>query len=113
MANKGTPSRYEIFDDGHGKVNAYLLNDRFNWIVTQQDISSLLPIIRTEQQVKDVVKNEMLARYVDFAAGNSVKNTVGPPGPMKFWLHNGHCVGGGNNQDALRNFRNFFMGAEK
>ena len=113
VANKGAPSRYEEFNDGHGKTNVYLLNDRFNWIVTQQDISSLLPIIRSEQTVKDVQKNEVLARYVDFGAGNSVKNSIGPPGPLKFWMQSKHCIGGGRNQDTLRNFRNDFMGTEK
>ncbi len=36
VVNKGAPSRYQPFDDGHGKTDTYLLNDRFNWIVTQQ-----------------------------------------------------------------------------
>lgn len=113
VANAGAPSRYEQFDDGHGEASTYLLNDRFHWIVTQQDFTNLLPIIRVEQQVKDLKRNEVLARYVDFGAGNSVGNYEGSQGPMKFWLRNGHCIGGGNNQDALRNFRNLFMGAEK
>ena len=113
VANKGAPSRYEPYDDGHGKRNTYLLNQRFNWVVSQQDISSLLPIIRIEQQVKDAQKNEVLARYVDFGTGNSVKYTIGPPGPLKFWLDSSHCSSGGLNQDAMRNFRNKFMGAEK
>lgn len=113
VANKGAPSKYEAFDDGHGKRNIYLLNDRFNWIVTQQDISSLLPIIRTEQEVKDVQKNEVLARYIDFGSGNSVKNTVGPPGPMKFWLVNRHCINGGRNQGLMYSFEHVVRGAEK
>ena len=111
--NKGAPSQFEVFDDGHGDKNTYLLNGRFNWVVIKQDMSGLLSIIRTEQEVKDTKKNEILARYVDFSAGNSVKNTVGPPGPLKFWLSNRHCSDGGYNQDALRDFRNNFMGAEK
>jgi hypothetical protein len=101
VANRGAPSRYEPYDDGHGKTDTYLLNDRFNWVVSQQDVSSLLPIIRIEQQVKDVQKNEVLARYVDFATGNSVKHTSGPPGPLKFWLHSSHCVGGAMNGSKL------------
>jgi len=113
VANKGAPSRYELYDNGHGKLNVYLLNERFNWNVRQKDISGVLPIIRIEQEVKDIKKNELLARYIDFATGNSVKDTVGPPGPLKFWLHSAHCIGGGFDQDALRNFRNNFMGAEK
>ena len=56
------------------RTDTYFLNERFNWIVTEQDISPLLPIIMIEQQVKEVAKNEVLARYVDFGTGNSVKN---------------------------------------
>jgi len=108
---KGSPTKYEPFDDGHGKRNIYLLNDRFNWIVSQQDTSALLPIVRIEQVVKDVQKDEVLARYVDFGAGNSVKNFDGMP--LKFWLHNGNCSDGGRNQDALRNFRDNFYGSTK
>lgn len=113
VANKGAPSRYEPFDDGHGKMDIYLLNDRFNWIVTQQDLSRSLPIIRGEQQIKDTKSNEVLARYVDFATGNSVKNTVGPPGPMKFWLHSGHCAGGERNKGLMYSFEHNIRGAEK
>jgi hypothetical protein len=109
----GSPTKYEQFDDGRGKTNTYLLNERFNWIVSQQDISSLFPIIRTEQQFKDVKKNEVLARYVDFSTGNSVKSTIGPPGPLKFWMSSTHCRGGGNNQDALRKVRDDFRGGTK
>jgi hypothetical protein len=111
--SKGAPSRYERYDDGRGKIDTYLLNERFNWIVSQQDISSFLPIIRTEQQVKDVKKNELLARYVDFATGNSVKYTVGPPGPLKFWMSYQHCGGGEYNQGSLYTFEHNIRGVEK
>lgn len=104
VATKGAPSRYEGYDNGHGKTDTYPLNQRFNWVVSQQDISSFLPIIRTEQQVKDVQKNEVLARYVDFSTGNSVKYTGGPPGPIKFWLHSSHCIGGEMNDSKLYHF---------
>lgn len=114
VANKEAPSRSEQFDDGHGKTKIFLLNDRFNWIVTHQDFSHALPIIRSEQQVKDTKANEVLARYVDFGTGNSVKNTVGPPGPMKFWLHNQFCSGGERNSSLMRQLKNSnFKGAEK
>ena len=109
----GSPTVYERFNDGRGVTNTFLLSKRFNWIVIQQDISFVLPIIRQEQQVKDVIRNEVLARYIDFATGNSVKNTVGPPGPLKFWLHSGHCSGGPQNRDAIRHFRDQFIGPEK
>ena len=112
-SSSGSPSKYEQFDDGRGKLNTYVLNERFNWIVSQQDISRVLPIIRTEQQVKDAKKDDVLARYVDFATGNSVKSTIGPPGPLKFWMSSKHCWGGGNNQDALRKVRDDFYGSKK
>lgn len=113
VANKGSPTSYEEFDDRHGKTSTYLLNERFNWIVTQQDYSDLLPIIRVEQQVKDVKTGMVLARYIDFGSGNSVKNTVGPPGPMKFWLHNSSCIGGERNQGLMYSFEHTIRGAEK
>lgn len=113
VANKGAPSRDEQFDDGHKRTTTYLLNERFNWVVTQQDISNVLPIIRTEQLVTESKRNEVLARYADFARGNSVKNTIGPPGPMKFWLHTSSCQYGGQNQDSLRDYRDQFRGREK
>jgi len=109
----GSPVKYEQFDGGHGQTDTYLLNERFNWAVSQRDISRLLPIIRIAQEVKDAKKNEVLARYIDFATGNSVKDTVGPPGPLKFWLRDQHCSGGGSNQDALRKFRDNFYGSKK
>jgi len=71
----GSRSKWEEFDGGSGIANTYSLNERFNWIVKKQDISNLLPIIRKEQLVNDVTRNETLARYVDFSTGNSVKNT--------------------------------------
>ena len=113
VSNDGAPSRHEEFNDGHGKTSNYLLNERFNWIVTQQDITGLLPIIRTEQQVKDIQKNEVLARYVDFGTGNSVKNTIGSPGPLKFWMDSGHCGVGGNNQGLMHSFEHNVTGIEK
>jgi hypothetical protein len=109
----GSPVKHEHFDDGQGQTDTYLLNERFNWAVSQRDISRLLPIIRIEQEVKDAKKNEVLARYIDFATGNSVKDTVGPPGPLKFWLRDQHCSGGRNNQDILGKFRDNFYGSKK
>jgi hypothetical protein len=113
VANKGAPSRDEQFDDGHRRTTTYLLNERFNWVVTQQDISNVLPIIRTEQLVTESKRNEVLARYVDFASGNSVKNTIGPPGPMKFWMRNRHCGSGDRNKGLMHSFEHSIRGAEK
>jgi hypothetical protein len=111
--NKGAPSRSERFDDGHGRTSTYCLNKRFNWNVTQQDISSVLPIIRTEWELLDVKKSETLARYTDFGTSNSVKNTVSAPGPIKFWLKNKHCNNGGESKDTFRAFRDKFVGERK
>ncbi len=113
VEKKGAPSRDEKLDDGRRRTTTYLLNERFNWVVTKQDISNILPIIRTEQLVTESKRNEVLARYVDFSTGNSVKNTIGPPGPMKFWLHTLSCQNGGQNQDSLRDYRDQFRGREK
>jgi hypothetical protein len=113
VANKNAPQTQVRFDDGHGVTDTYLLNDRFNWIIIKQDISGLLPIMRFEHEVKDVKKNEVLARYVDFATGNSIKNTVGPPGPLKFWLRSRHCIGGERNKGLMYSFEHNIRGAEK
>ncbi len=113
VANEGAPSENEQFDHGYGKTSTYLLNKRFNWIVTRQDISTLLPIIREEQQVKDLKKGEVLARYVGFSTGNSVKNTIGPPGPLRFWLTSSNCNGGQRNDSLMWQFTEKFMGAKK
>ncbi|MGO8753777.1 MAG: hypothetical protein ACLQHK_00920 [Gallionellaceae bacterium] len=101
VVNKGAPSREERFDDRHGKTDTYLLNDRFNWIVIQQDIFRPLSIIRTEQQVKDVQKNEVLARYVDFSSGHSVTDRGVS---LRFWVNIGNCSGGEINKSKLIHF---------
>jgi hypothetical protein len=113
VANKGEPFRHESFDDRHGKMDTYLVNDRFNWIVTQQDISGLLPIIRTERQIRDIQKNEILARYVDFGTGNSVKHTAGPSGSLKFWLRDQYCRNGEDRAISSAKFLKQFKGAEQ
>lgn len=102
VANKNAPQSQERFEDG--LTETYRLNDRFNWIIIERDISSLLPVMRFEQQVKDVKKNEVLARYVDYATGNSVVHTIGPPGPLRFWLRNGNCSDGAINKSRLIHF---------
>lgn len=109
----GSPTESEQFDGGRGRKYIYHLNDRFDWVIIRRDISRFVPVILVEQEVKDVRKDEVLARYVDFATGNSVRKTLGPPGPLKFWLSSQHCSGGELNQDALRKFRDNYYGGEK
>ena len=99
IATKGAPSAN----------GAYILNQRFNWAI-KKTAPLLFNVWRWEQQVVDSKTNEILARYIDFSTGNG--NIGGEP-PIKFWLQSEHCIGGGLNQDALRNFRNKFKGTEK
>lgn len=99
VATKGAPSI-------HG---AYILNQRFNWAIKKTG-PFLFNRWRWEQQVVDSKTNEILARYVDFSTGNG---NIGGEAPARFWLQSEHCIGGAYNQDALRKFRNGFMGAEK
>lgn len=110
-AKQYPPQTQERLEGRKGLIDSYQLNDRFNWIVIKQDVSSLLQVMRQEQQVKDMKTGEVLARYVDFSTGySSTPDIYEIP---KFWLQNGNCSGGGRNQDALRTFRNHIMGANK
>ncbi len=111
VTNKGESSTRQ--GDMGNYTDTYFLNQQFSWVVTQQDTSQSLPIIRMEQAVVDRDKNEVLARYVGFGSGNRVDDRSGPPGTVRFWMVNHHCDGGGVHQDALRNFRNKFLGAKK
>jgi hypothetical protein len=91
--------------------NAYVLNQRFNWVIKQAPFFPLNYMIREEQQVVDSKTGEVLARYVDFSASHE-RRQAGLAG-WKFWLDSPHCVGGGINQDSLRNFRDKFAGENK
>lgn len=113
MANKGWPSRHEEREGGHMKIDTALANERFNIVVVQQDVMNFLPIIRRREELLDIRTNETLARYVDFSTGHSVAYTVGPPGSMKFWLHNGECGKSPGVGISSRKWMNQFRGAEK
>lgn len=113
VANKGWPSRHEEREGGHIKIDTDLSNERFNIVVVQHDVMDFLPIIRRQEELLDLRTNEALARYVDFATGNSVAYTVGPPGPIKFWLHNGECGISPGIAISSRKWMNQFRGAEK
>jgi hypothetical protein len=73
----------------------------------------LLPIIRVEENLIDVQKDEVLGRLVVFGAGNSVRNTAGPPGPLKFWLHNEFCPSGPETEISGRTWMQQFRGNEE
>lgn len=109
--NVNWPSKYELRKDGHEKLIKELINARFNVVVSWQDISKVLPIVRTENTLIDVKKNEVLARYICFGSGNTVKNPVSDP--LKFWLNSPHCQGGKEKQVKFGEFYIQFKGAEK
>jgi hypothetical protein len=111
--NVDWPFQYKLDDDGHSKTIINHINERFDELFIQQDVSDLLPIIRKENVLWDIKRGEAITRYVDFGTGNSVKNTIGPPGPLKFWLHNRGCIGGDVRQTKFGNFYIQFKGAEK
>lgn len=109
--NVNWPSKYELRKDGHEKLIKELINARFNVVVSWQDISKVLPIVRTENTLIDVKKNEVLARYICFGSGNTVKNPVSDP--LKFWLNSPRCQGGKEKQVNFGEFYIQFKGAEK
>jgi hypothetical protein len=111
--NVNWPSEHKRRSDGRQKEITEHINERFDEIVSWEDVSSILLIIRRENVFLDVKNNEVIARYVDFGTGNSVKNTIGPPGPMKFWLHSGSCIGGREKLASFGKFYIQFQGAEK
>lgn len=111
--NVNWPSEHKQSSDGHQKEIAEHINERFDELVSWEDISSILPITRKENVLLDVKNNEVIARYVDFGTGNSVKNTIDPPGSLKFWMHNGSCIGGKAKQTKFGNFYIQFKGTEK
>jgi hypothetical protein len=111
--NVNWPSEQKQRSDGHQKEIIEHINERFDEKVSWEDVSSILPITRRENMFLDVTNNVVIARYVDFGTGNSVKNTIGPPGPLKFWMHNGSCIGGKEKQTKFGNFYIQFKGTEK
>lgn len=113
VSNKGWPSRHEDREGGRLRIDTDLTNERFNIAVMQRDVMDFLPIIRRQEELIDLRTNEILARYVDFASGNSVAHTVGPPGPMKFWLNNRQCGKSPGIDVSSRKWMNQFRGVEK
>jgi hypothetical protein len=111
--NVDWPSEHKQRNNGHQKEITEHINKRFDGMVSWEDVSSILPITRRENIFLDVKNNEVIARYIDFGSGNSVKNTVEPPEPLKFWMHNESCLGGKEKQTKFGNFYIQFKGTEK
>lgn len=113
VADRSGSSRREARDGGRDEIVTYRYNQRFKVVVFERDISPFLPIIRGEEVLIDIGKDAVLARYVDFGTGNSVKSTVGLPGPLKFWLHSPYCAWNSEVAISSRKWINQFRGAEK
>lgn len=106
---EGSPSKYEIIDDGHGLMHIFILNDRFERVVIRRDCSKLLPIIRTEDKIIDIREDKILARYVDFSTGYFWQKHGQMPGATKPWLINKECNEGGfNRRDYNKFLDNFY-----
>lgn len=108
VSNKGALSTRQ------GNMESYtdtdISNNRFNWVVKRHG-KFLFNRWLHEYSVVDTKTNEVLAKYVDFST-SQISPQAGWNG-WKAWLTSEHCDGGGLNQDALRNYRNNFMGVEK
>lgn len=113
VANKGWPSRHDGHQGGPEKLVTQMYNDRFNVFESKKDVLTILPIVRVEEKLVDIKRGEMLGRLVVFGSGNSVQNTVGPPGPIKFWLVNPYCSSGPEMEANARRWMQQFRGAEK
>jgi len=92
MKYPDAPSETQYFDGGYGVTHTYTLNSRFHVLDTQQDALYPLSLIRSELSLEDSKTGMVLARFVDFGTGNSIKDFSGMP--LKFWLHTGSCNGG-------------------
>ena len=91
--------------------NAYVLNERFNWVIKQKPFFPLNHMIREEQQIVDSRTKEILGRYVNYSASHE-RRQAGWTG-WKFWLDSSHCDGGVRDESKLRQFKNKFRGAAK
>lgn len=94
VANKGTPSTRR--GDKPDFADTYVLNQRINKVVAEARVSSALHIFRHEETVVDRKAEEVLGRYVNYAAGYPNGLALGgPPGAglaaLKFWLANPRC----------------------
>lgn len=107
------PSEYKQYNNKNLKIITNYINNRFNEITTQEDMVDFFTIVKKENILLDTKKNEQIARHIDFSTGNLARNAIGPPGPLKFWLHNGSCINGGERQAEFIKFYLTFKGAEK
>jgi hypothetical protein len=82
--------------------NAFVLNQRFNWVIKEERYFPLNYMMREEQQVMDSKTGEVLARYVNFSALHQRRQADWAG--WKFWLNRQHCRGGVRNDSKLYHF---------
>ena len=82
--------------------NAYVLNQRFNWVIERVPYFPLNHMMREEQQVVDSKTGDVLARYVNYSASHE-RRQAGWSG-WKIWLDARHCSGGAMNGGRLSTF---------
>ena len=106
--NPGVMEELVAFKDVRSANSAYLLNERFKWVI-KRDGDFLFNQWRQEYQIVDRKTEEILGRYIDFYTGNG--NIGGADIPMKFWLQSGLCSNSHNQYDhKFYVFRDNFLG---
>ncbi|MCL2075398.1 MAG: hypothetical protein FWH15_02945 [Betaproteobacteria bacterium] len=106
------PSQYELYSSGHKKITTYQMNRRFNRVTEKQDILEILPVMRTEETLIDIEKNEVIARYIGFSTGHSVAGRYDPSNPWKAWLRSSSCRDGKKHDAESWKFSLQFKGTE-
>jgi hypothetical protein len=109
--NVDWPFHFEQRSDGRQLIITGHINERFNEISTRQDKLGVLSIVEEDRVLLDIKKNEVIARYVDFGSGSSVRDPKNRN--IKFWLQNPSCNGGRERANKFGAFYMQFRGTEK
>lgn len=91
------------------------INQRFgmaykNHLSSQEESELFLHVWRWKNELLDKKTGEVLARRVNFSAGNGY---VGGEPPIKFWLQWEHCVNSKEQSNKFGEFLKQFKGAKK
>ncbi|MBT3038087.1 MAG: hypothetical protein KUF75_02490 [Candidatus Thiodiazotropha sp. (ex Ctena orbiculata)] len=85
----------------------YVLNQRFAWDIYYMD--HFFGILKRDERIVDLNKNEILARYIDFSSGQS---SLSPDEfrDFKFWIYTESCEESDGQRTKPKNFEfNKFM----
>lgn len=101
----GTLSYKKISDsERRGDDYVYHLNQRFDWRINNERV--FLSLRRDDNQIVDVAKGDVLARYVDFRSGwGNMAIGANKPREFKFWLVSGSC----EKEGEMISEKNFFQ----